>query len=69
MGIRVMEDHSLAGKSSVDDPSCTRCGSCLDACPRSVLGFGFSQVTGAPSNPDEKSGEGRTCDRSETDEA
>lgn len=39
MGIRVMEDHALAGKTAVDDPACTRCGSCIDACPGGVLGF------------------------------
>lgn len=37
MGIRVMEDYSLTGKSSIDDPNCTRCGACVDACPREIL--------------------------------
>ena len=37
MGIRVMEDYSLAGKSSIDHPDCTRCGACVDACPREIL--------------------------------
>lgn len=43
MGIRVMEDYTLADASSVDDASCTRCGSCLDACPRPVLRIGFAR--------------------------
>ena len=37
MGIRVMEDYSLAGKTSIDDPDCTRCGACVDTCPRDIL--------------------------------
>ena len=39
MGIPVMERH--VDKPSVDDPSCTRCGSCVDACPRGMLRLGF----------------------------
>ncbi|KAA3615204.1 MAG: 4Fe-4S binding protein [Planctomycetota bacterium] len=41
MGIAVMEDYSMAGKSSVSDSECTRCGACIDACPRGVLRLGF----------------------------
>ena len=41
MGIRVMEDFSTAGKSWVDHPDCTRCGNCVDVCPRGVLRLGF----------------------------
>lgn len=41
MGIRVMEDYSLAGTSSVDHPDCTRCGTCVDGCPGGVLFLGF----------------------------
>lgn len=59
MGIAVTADHVLAGRSSVDDPSCTRCGACADRCPRDILRLGFrrshrsasAQVTGAPSVP------------------
>lgn len=50
MGIEVMRDYSLAGRSSVDDASCTRCGACVDSCPSGVLALGFrsrgSQPTG-----------------------
>ncbi|MCA8977709.1 MAG: 4Fe-4S binding protein [Planctomycetes bacterium] len=44
MGIRVMEDFAVRGAESIDDPACTRCGSCLDACPSSVLRLGFRGV-------------------------
>jgi ferredoxin-type protein NapH len=43
MGIRVMEDWTLAGRSSVADPECTRCGACIDACPGAVLALGWRQ--------------------------
>ncbi len=41
MGIRVMEDHTLAGRQAIADPECTRCGACIDACPRKVLQLGL----------------------------
>ncbi|MCA8960196.1 MAG: 4Fe-4S binding protein, partial [Planctomycetes bacterium] len=41
MGIPVMEDFSLAGRSSVVHPDCNRCGTCVDACPGTVLHMGF----------------------------
>ena len=41
MGIRVMEDYEFAGRTSIDHPDCTRCGACIDSCPRGVLHFGF----------------------------
>jgi ferredoxin-type protein NapH len=41
MGIRVLEDHLLAGKTTVDDPECTRCGACVDRCGDGVLRLGF----------------------------
>lgn len=41
MAIRVVEDHTLAGKRAVDDPDCTRCGDCIDICPKSTLKLGF----------------------------
>jgi len=42
MGIRVLEDHIQRGKLTVDDPECTRCGSCLDPCPRGSLRLGLN---------------------------
>ncbi len=46
VGIRVMEDHTLAGHDSVTDPACTRCGACIDTCPNSVLHLGFRKTGG-----------------------
>ncbi|MBL4771277.1 MAG: 4Fe-4S binding protein [Planctomycetes bacterium] len=51
MGIRVMGDHTLAGHESVSDPSCTRCGACIDTCPNSVLRLGFSKTAGVTTKP------------------
>jgi ferredoxin-type protein NapH len=48
MGILVMEDYALAGQDSVLDPSCTRCGACIDTCPNSVLRLGFKETRGLP---------------------
>ncbi|GEM_PF-636952 len=41
MGIEVMRDYTLAGKPAIDDLECTRCGECIDTCPRGVLQLGF----------------------------
>lgn len=41
MGIRVLEDHIQRGKLAVDDRECTRCGSCMDPCPRGSLRLGL----------------------------
>lgn len=41
MGIQVMEDYPLAGRPSIDHADCTRCGTCVDVCPNSVLSLGF----------------------------
>ncbi|MEZ6002639.1 MAG: 4Fe-4S binding protein [Planctomycetota bacterium] len=41
MGIRVMEEHTLVGHSSITDPACNRCGACIDTCPNSVLFLGL----------------------------
>lgn len=47
MGIRVLEDHLLAGKPAVDDPECTRCGTCIDKCGDNILHLGF-RIRSAP---------------------
>lgn len=41
MGIRVMEEYALAGKPTIVDPECTRCGTCVDVCPQQVLRLGL----------------------------
>ena len=41
MGIRVMQDYAIKQRPFVDDPACTRCGACIDACPGGVLSLGF----------------------------
>ena len=43
MGIRVMQDHVLAGHATVTDPECTRCGVCTDACASRVLRLGLGR--------------------------
>jgi ferredoxin-type protein NapH len=49
MGIRVLEDYGMTGRGSVDHPDCTRCGHCIDACPRGVLRLGFREFTSSDS--------------------
>jgi ferredoxin len=46
MGIAVMEDHVLAGRTWVDDAQCVRGGACADVCPRDVLRLGFRTPRG-----------------------
>ena len=41
MGIDVMDGYVLRGRPSIDHIACTRCGSCLEACPGGVLSLGF----------------------------
>ncbi len=41
MGIQVMESFTMVGKIAVTDPQCTRCGACIDVCPKSVLRLGW----------------------------
>ncbi len=43
MGIRVMEDYVLAGKPAVNDPECTRCGTCSDVCGAGVVKLGWAR--------------------------
>ena len=40
MQIPVLEDHIKKGKNAIDDADCTRCGSCMDGCPRDSLRLG-----------------------------
>ncbi len=42
MGIDVLHDHVLAGHATVNDPECTRCGSCTDRCLGDILQLGFA---------------------------
>jgi len=42
-GIRVMEDFVITGKPSVDDPECTRCGTCSDVCGAGVVKLGWTR--------------------------
>ncbi len=46
MGIAVLDDHIKKGKVAVNDPECTRCGSCMDGCPRGNLRLGISNPKG-----------------------
>jgi ferredoxin-type protein NapH len=41
MGIQVMESFTTKGFVSINDPRCTRCGACIDVCPKTVLTLGF----------------------------
>ena len=50
LGIRVVEDYSLRQRVSVDHPDCTRCGNCLEVCPRNVMWLGF-RVRPGPASP------------------
>jgi len=43
MGIPVMGEYTLAGALSVDHPDCTRCGACIEVCPRTVLRLGVKK--------------------------
>lgn len=45
MGIRVLEDYVAPSKPSIDDPECSRCGVCLETCPRGTLTFRWWQTT------------------------
>ncbi len=49
LGIRVMEDYSLRQRANVDHPDCTRCGNCLEVCPRDVMWLGFRDRRGGDS--------------------
>ncbi len=41
MGIQVMENFTTKGFGSIADSRCTRCGACIDVCPKTVLTLGF----------------------------
>ena len=49
MGIQVMESFTTKGFGSIEDPRCTRCGACIDVCPKTVLALGFCSKGGRPS--------------------
>jgi ferredoxin-type protein NapH len=49
MGIAVMEEYVQAGARSVDDPHCTRCGTCTDVCLGQILRLGFRPARRRPS--------------------
>ncbi|PIE24426.1 MAG: hypothetical protein CSA62_03890 [Planctomycetota bacterium] len=60
MGIDVMKGHVLAGHSSVSDPECTRCGTCLDVCRGDgVLSLSFRDHP--PEDPTDLSEECAAC--------
>lgn len=65
MGIQVMEEYSLAGRTSVDHPDCTRCGSCIDACPSGVLKLGFRDFPRDDSHPERECPTARPTERGE----
>ncbi len=50
MGIDVMDSHVLAGHKSVDDPECTRCGTCTDVCLGETLQLRFGRPREAKDN-------------------
>ncbi|MHC5011524.1 MAG: 4Fe-4S binding protein, partial [Planctomycetota bacterium] len=51
MGIPVMDYRAPEGPNRVDDPSCIRCGTCVDTCPRGMLGLGFRPLRASPGRP------------------
>jgi len=55
MGISVMDEFTLKEKTAVDHLNCTRCGACIDVCPRDVLHMGKITTTGN-ANHNSKSG-------------
>ena len=50
MGIRVMQDYTLVGRTSIDHPDCTRCGACTEVCPMRVLRLGLRDLPQDASN-------------------
>ena len=46
MGIHVMEDWTTRHYPAVNDPECTRCGTCVDQCRGDVLTLGFRPIKG-----------------------
>jgi ferredoxin-type protein NapH len=43
MDIAVKKQYLSEGRADIDALECTRCGDCIDACPRDVLRFGFTR--------------------------
>jgi ferredoxin-type protein NapH len=51
VAIRVAGEYTVRGNCSVDHPDCTRCGACVDVCPKNVLRLGFGKGTGKGETP------------------
>jgi ferredoxin-type protein NapH len=45
MDIAVKKRYLAQDRLEIDAPECTRCGECIDACPREVLRLGFTRGT------------------------
>jgi ferredoxin-type protein NapH len=43
MQIPILAEHIKKGENAIDDPDCTRCGACLDGCPRDSLRLGVKR--------------------------
>ncbi|MCK4872567.1 MAG: 4Fe-4S binding protein [Phycisphaerales bacterium] len=41
MAVPITDQYIAESKRSIDHPNCTRCGECIDDCPRGVLTLGF----------------------------
>jgi len=52
MGIAIVEKHVREGKDSIDDPECTRCGTCVDYCLRGSLQLGVTMPRSQAGRPD-----------------
>ena len=46
MGIDIMTDFVAKGRASIDDPECSRCGSCTDVCRGELLSMGWTSPRG-----------------------
>ena len=52
MGIEVKTRHVGAGQPTLDDPECTRCGTCVDGCLGEILSLGFAAPNTARTDAD-----------------